>query len=1033
MNSLSFLPRRQPFFYLTMAFISGIVVEKFFAPARSLMIVLLVLSALISIFTIFRKKALSATLALLVGFLAIGALLARAESQQIEDSRLSKLFESGSINSAEPVELTGILLAPPEPAPDARFFDIEAESIRTINTSVAATGRARLIVAFTEQQSLVDYQQLNLDYGTRLRVLVRLEHARSYKNPGSVDFNDFLEQQGYDLKGTIKSPLLIESLEQVPVNPILARLYRFRLRMLDAIDGRFRQPVAGTLKAMIFGNKYFLDADTGERLRQSSTFHTLVISGMHVSLVAFALLAFPVPQFRREEKSRLGVAVTVTPRLTDKGNRRPGRLRTFLAFVVLWGYTLMVGLAPPVTRAAVMISIGLLAPLLFRQAVSLNTVALAAFLMIALKPAIVADPGFQLSFIAVLAIVVIALPLAHKLQSIGEWRPAPGMAHPPGCSRRLRVLAEILYWDERAFHKEMRQSPITYGLDKSPLARTLNFLRLQWLVRNMVLLFITSMVIQFLTLPLMSAYFNRVAPVGILLNIFAGLLTGIITLAAIFALVVGAMNAAFAVPFVWMVKVSHYLLVHSIDPFSGIAGMTFRVAHYDGWQAIIYALYFVPIAALVVLMDNWQPLKTDRQESTSNRRQAQNIAGQTDGETERTQQSYLGLAQVKPLMIYGLLLVFLLSTVAVMTPPVRVPKSKLTVYFLDVGQGDAALVVFPQGSTMLIDGGGEAGFKRQKASQEGKRQKAKGKRQKGEEVKGSADSLNAPSQSPQDDAEQRAGFGEVNVVGSNPQGGLAAESEEETGLNPQGGSADGAEEEAGFKEPRFSVGESVVSRFLWSLGLTRIDYVLATHADADHMDGLAAVAENFNINQAIVGRVVMHNFQFDAFAGATAKQQAPLMMVNAGERFEIEGVTIETLWPLPSGQAAAKSSNDDSIVLRLSYGGNAILMTGDIERESEESLVQSGVNLRADVLKIPHHGSKTSSTEAFLDAVKPRLAIISVGERSRFGHPHAVVVERYQKRGVNLLQTGRDGMICVQSDGVTLEVSRQSKQNPGNF
>jgi len=1021
MNSLSFLPRRQPFFYLTMAFISGIVVEKFFAPARSLMIVLLVLSVLLSIFTIFRKKALNATLALLVGFFVIGALLARAESQQIEDSRLTRLFESGSINSAEPVELTGILLAPPEPAQDARFFDVEAESIRNLNTSMAATGRARLIVAFTEQQSLVDYQQLNLDYGTRLRVLVRLEHARSYKNPGSVDFNDFLEQQGYDLKGTIKSPLLIESLGQVPVNPILARLYRFRLRMLDAIDGRFRQPVAGTLKAMIFGNKYFLDADTGERLRQSSTFHTLVISGMHVSLVAFALLAFPVPQFHREEKSRLGVAVTVTPRLTDKGNRRPGRLRTLLAFIVLWAYTLMVGLAPPVTRAAVMISIGLLAPLLFRQAVSLNTVALAAFLMIALKPAIVADPGFQLSFIAVLAIVVIALPLAHKLQSIGEWRPAPGTAHPPGCSRRLRALAEILYWDERAFHKEMRQSPITYGVDKSPLARTLNFLRLQWLVRNVVLLFITSMVIQFLTLPLMSAYFNRVAPVGILLNVFAGLLTGIITLAAIFALVVGAMNAAFAVPFVWLVKVSHYLLVHSIDPFSRIAGMTFRVAHYDGWQAIIYALYFVPIAALVLLMDGWQPLKTDRQESASSREQTKNIARQRDGETERTQQSYLGLAQVKPLMIYGLLLVFLLSTVAVMTPPVRVPKGKLTVYFLDVGQGDAALVVFPQGSTMLIDGGGEAGFKRQKA---------KGKRQKGEEVKGSADSLNAPPQSPQDDAEQRAGVGEVNVVGSNPQGGLAAESEEETGLNPQGGSADGAEEEAGFKEPRFSVGESVVSRFLWSLGLMRIDYVLATHADADHMDGLAAVAENFNINQAIVGRVVIHNFQFDAFTGAAGRQQAPVMMLNAGERFEIEGVTVEALWPLPSGQVAAKSSNDDSIVLRLSYGGNAILMTGDIERESEESLVQSGVNLRADVLKIPHHGSKTSSTEAFLDAVKPRLAIISVGERSRFGHPHAVVVERYQKRGVNLLQTGRDGMICVQSDGVTLDVNHmQPVQN----
>jgi ComEC/Rec2-related protein len=1004
----SFLPRRQPFFYLVSVFIGGILVEKFFAPARWLMVLLLVLSVLVSLVAISGKKALTVTLALLLGFLAIGALLARAQSQQVENNRLTRLFEAGIITSAEPVELTGILLVPPEPAPDARFFDVEAESIRTVNENVKATGRARLIVAFAEEKSLADYQQLGLDYGSRIRVLVKLEHARSYKNPGSIDFNDFLEQQGYDLKGTIKSPLLIESLGRVPANRFLAALYRFRLRMLDAIDGRFRQPIAGTIKAMIFGNKYFLDAETGERLRQSSTFHTLVISGMHVSLVAFALLAFPVPHFRREEKSKLGVAISVTPRLIGKSNRRPGRLRVFLAFIVLWAYTLMVGLAPPVTRAAVMISIGLLAPLLFRQAVSLNTVALAAFLMLILKTALVADPGFQLSFIAVIAIVVIALPLTQKLRSIGEWQPTSVTPHPPVCSRRLRVFAEILFWDERAFNKEMRQLPITYGLDKFYLARTLNFLRLQWLLRNAVVLFITSTGIQFLTLPLMAAYFNRIAPIGILLNVFAGLLTSIITLAALFALVIGAINAALAAPLVWLVKVSHYLLLHSIDPFSGISGMTFRVAHYEGWQAIIYALYFVPIAVLVVLMDNWQPLKIARQELATNNRQAKNRAGQTDVETETKQHHYLRLAKGKPLMICGLLIVLLLATVAVIMPPERLPKGTLTIYFLDVGQGDAALVVFPQGSTMLIDGGGETAVKR-RADEEVKRRKD-------EEVKGRRDEGRAGS------SHMQALDGKESKEALKGQG-TAVGAANGVGLKEQGGSTGEAEEEGGFKEPRFSVGESVVSRFLWSLGLTHIDYLLATHADADHMDGLAAVAENFNINQAIVGRVVTHNSQFDAFANAATKQKATLTMLNAGERFEIEGVTIETLWPLPSWQVAAKSSNDDSIVLRLRYGANVILMTGDIEHESEETLVQMGVNLRADVLKIPHHGSKTSSTEAFLDAVKPCLAIISVGERSRFGHPHAIVVERYQKRGINLLQTGRDGMVTVQSDGVTLNIN----------
>ena len=126
---------------------------------------------------------------------------------------------------------------------------------------------------------------------------------------------------------------------------------------------------------------------------------------------------------------------------------------------------------------------------------------------------------------------------------------------------------------------------------------------------------------------------------------------------------------------------------------------------------------------------------------------------------------------------------------------------------------------------------------------------------------------------------------------------------------------------------------------------------------------------------------------------------------------------------MPTNEPALKSANNDSIVVRLNYGANTILLTGDIERESEEALIKSGINLRAEVLKIPHHGSKTSSTEAFIDVVQPRWAILSVGERSRFGHPHEVVVERYRKRGIALLQTGRDGMIRVQSDGHILQVS----------
>ena len=121
------------------------------------------------------------------------------------------------------------------------------------------------------------------------------------------------------------------------------------------------------------------------------------------------------------------------------------------------------------------------------------------------------------------------------------------------------------------------------------------------------------------------------------------------------------------------------------------------------------------------------------------------------------------------------------------------------------------------------------------------------------------------------------------------------------------------------------------------------------------------------------------------------------------------------------------SANDDSVVLRLVYGSVAMLFAGDIERAAEESLVASGVDLRANVLKVPHHGSRTSSTEAFVNAVNPRYAVISVGERSRFGHPHAAVVERYRVRNIRLLQTGLQGTVTVATDGVSMEVSTYRK------
>jgi len=128
------------------------------------------------------------------------------------------------------------------------------------------------------------------------------------------------------------------------------------------------------------------------------------------------------------------------------------------------------------------------------------------------------------------------------------------------------------------------------------------------------------------------------------------------------------------------------------------------------------------------------------------------------------------------------------------------------------------------------------------------------------------------------------------------------------------------------------------------------------------------------------------------------------------------------LWP-PDNRTERQASNDDSLVLRLSDGGVHFLLSGDIEQKVENGLVAEGAPLAATFLKVPHHGSKTSSTAPFLGAVAPQIAVVSVGESNPFGHPAENILERYKDAGVRLLRTDRDGEVSAITDGHSLSVT----------
>lgn len=198
--------------------------------------------------------------------------------------------------------------------------------------------------------------------------------------------------------------------------------------------------------------------------------------------------------------------------------------------------------------------------------------------------------------------------------------------------------------------------------------------------------------------------------------------------------------------------------------------------------------------------------------------------------------------------------------------------------------------------------------------------------------------------------------------------------------------------------PEADSGGRIVAPVLRGAGIERLDLLVLSHEDSDHLGGALTVLETFQVDALASSLAPAHALH--AFAPAAAR-------CAAGARWEWDGVRFEFLHP-GAGRRAARR-NDESCVLRIAAAGGSFLLTGDIERAAELELAKA--NPRTDVLLVPHHGSRTSSSEAFIAAVSPRWAIAAAGYRNRFGHPAREVLERYRDAGVEVLRTDLDGAV----------------------
>lgn len=197
-----------------------------------------------------------------------------------------------------------------------------------------------------------------------------------------------------------------------------------------------------------------------------------------------------------------------------------------------------------------------------------------------------------------------------------------------------------------------------------------------------------------------------------------------------------------------------------------------------------------------------------------------------------------------------------------------------------------------------------------------------------------------------------------------------------------------------------------------------IDLIVVSHPDGDHLGGLPDVLERYEVARILDPEIPTDSALGDAWERAATNEGASLVRAQRGQQFRIGDVHLDVLWPPATHlDKAGSDDNNNSVVLRLRYGEFCALLTGDIEAPAEQELVSSGNVSRCSVLKVGHHGSDTSTTPAFLDAVAPRVALISAGVDNRFGHPSPEVVERLQDAGVRIFRTDTHGSIELITDG----------------
>ncbi|AQT85455.1 beta-lactamase domain-containing protein [Paenibacillus larvae subsp. larvae] len=216
--------------------------------------------------------------------------------------------------------------------------------------------------------------------------------------------------------------------------------------------------------------------------------------------------------------------------------------------------------------------------------------------------------------------------------------------------------------------------------------------------------------------------------------------------------------------------------------------------------------------------------------------------------------------------------------------------------------------------------------------------------------------------------------------------------------------------------------EQLMLDYMKKYGITKLDIVIGTHPDADHIGGLDKVIDHLDIGKVYLPKASSNTKTYESLLTSIKQKGLKVTTAKAGVKLDWDpDVQVEMLAPVKS----YKDNNNNSAVVRLTHGANAILLTGDAESESEQDMIALKAELSADLMLVGHHGSNSSTTAAFLNKVKPKAAVIQVGKGNKYGHPKEKVLQRLEKQGVKVYRNDEQGTIAATSDGKQIRMQTE--------